>query len=217
MDHTISHSHSESNPTNNSDNNSPSWLRRCYLWTLKWSEHPQARTALFFIALIEASIFPIPPDILLIILALGTPAISFRLAGICTLGSTVGAVIGYCIGMFLFVTIAQPILELYHAMEKFAYVQTLFQDYGIWVVAIAGFSPIPFKVITIAAGAFDLAFLPFILTAFLSRGARFYVVAALMYWGGDYVRDFVEHHFELITLIVTILVLIGFTALWLFK
>ena len=193
----------------------PSWLRRSYNWTLAWATHPQASWALFVIAMIEASVFPIPPDILLLALALGKPQKALRFAAIATAGSVVGAVIGYGIGMFLFVAVAQPLLEFYHAMERFAEVQQLFAEYGVVIVLIAGFSPIPFKVITIAAGAFGLSFPAFILAALLSRGARFYLEGALLRWGGDALRALVERHFEWLTVAVVVVVIGGFALLWL--
>ncbi|OIO70067.1 MAG: cytochrome B [Zetaproteobacteria bacterium CG1_02_49_23] len=195
----------------------PSLLRRCYRWTLSWAEHPQAKWGLFFVALIEASVFPIPPDVLLLALALGAPRSSMRLAGICTLGSTVGSVIGYAIGMFLFASVAEPLLQFYGAMGTFNHVQELFTEWGIGLVLIAGFSPIPFKVITIAAGAFDLPFFSFLLAAIVSRGARFYLEGALMQWGGDRLRQLVDKYFEWATLSVVVLVVAGFMGLWLFR
>ncbi|MDX8392660.1 MAG: YqaA family protein [Mariprofundaceae bacterium] len=192
----------------------PRWLRRCYDWTLSWAEHPQAQTALFFIAVIEASVFPIPPDILLLALALGRPELGLRLAAISTAGSMVGACIGYLIGMLLFVSVAQPVLEFYGAMEQFSHVQTLFQEYGLWVVLIAGFSPIPFKIITIAAGAFGLPFIGFFLAALLSRGARFFLEGMLLQWGGSRLRSIVDRHFEWLTVAIVVLVVAGFASLW---
>jgi len=192
-----------------------SWLRRSYDWTLAWSTHAQASWALFFIALIEASIFPIPPDILLLAMALGAPARALRFAAIATAGSTVGAAVGYAIGMFLFASVAQPLLEFYHAMDRFAEMQHLFAEYGVAIVLVAGFSPIPFKVVTIAAGAFGLAFPEFILAALVSRAARFYLEAALLRWGGDALRGLVERHFEWLTVGVAVAVVGGFALLWL--
>ncbi|PJA31926.1 MAG: cytochrome B [Zetaproteobacteria bacterium CG_4_9_14_3_um_filter_53_7] len=192
-----------------------SWLRRLYHWTLAWADHPHATRALFLIAVIEASVFPIPPDVLLLIMSMSSPTSAFRLAAVTTAGSILGAAIGYAIGMFLFAAVAQPVLEFYHATETFNHVQQLFHEHGIWVVAIAGFSPIPFKIITIASGTFGMPFIPFILTAFASRGARFFLEAALMYWGGDRLRHWVEKHFELLTVAVTVAVIGGFALLWL--
>ncbi len=193
----------------------PAWLRRCYHWTLSWADHPQAQVALFFIAIIEASIFPIPPDILLIALALGRPELGIRLALLATAGSAVGACIGYIIGMLLFVSVAKPVLEFYGAMEQFYHVQALFNEYGLWVVLIAGFSPVPFKVITIAAGAFGLPFSGFMAATFISRGARFFIEGGLLQWGGERLRVLVERHFEVLTVAVVMLVIAGFVFLWL--
>jgi len=190
-----------------------SWLRRLYNWTLSLAEHRHATRALFFVAVIESSVFPIPPDVLLLLMSMSSPTSAFRLAAVTTAGSTIGAAIGYGIGMFLFVAVAQPVLEFYHAMETYNRVQELFVEHGIWVVAIAGFSPIPFKVITIASGAFGMSFIPFILTALVSRGARFYMEAALMYWGGDKLRHWVERYFEWLTIAVTLAVVGGFALL----
>jgi membrane protein YqaA with SNARE-associated domain len=194
-----------------------SWLRRAYHWTLDWAEHPQAHWALFFIALIEASVFPIPPDILLLALALGRPDLSLRFAAICTAGSTVGSVLGYVIGMLLFASVAEPVLQFYGAMEQFHHVETWFEAWGLWLVLIAGFTPIPFKIITIAAGAFGLPFVGFIVSAFISRGARFFLEGGLLRWGGERLREWVECYFEWITLVIGILVVIGFVGVWLLQ
>ncbi|MDQ7010461.1 MAG: YqaA family protein [Mariprofundaceae bacterium] len=192
-----------------------SLLRRCYDWTLSWADHPRAHLALFLIAVIEASVFPIPPDVLLIALALGRPDLGLRLAGLATSGSLLGAVLGYGIGMMLFTSVADPLLNFYGAMAEFNHVQSLFAEYGLWFVLIAGFSPIPFKVVTIAAGTFGLSFAGFMAAALLSRGARFYLEGGLLRWGGERLRGFVERHFELMTVLVVLLVASGFLALWL--
>lgn len=190
-----------------------SWLRRLYHWTLSWAEHPSAKYALFFIALIESSVFPIPPDILLVALALGQPKLGMRLAAITTAGSTVGAALGYAIGLFLLASIGQPIIDFYGLSSQYIKAEGWFAEYGVAIVLIAGFSPIPFKVITIAAGAFGLGFVPFILSALVSRGARFFIEGAMMQWGGDKLRGFVEKHFEWLTLGATALVVLGFVVI----
>lgn len=192
-----------------------SWLKRCYFWTLSWADRPHAKLALFLIALIESSVFPVPPDVLLIALALGRPDHSFRFAAVSTAGSTIGAAAGYLIGMALFATVAMPIIDFYGVMEQFELAQSWFDTYGVAIVLVAGFSPIPFKVFTIAAGAFGLPFLWFMLAALFSRGARFYLEAALLHWGGPSLRAFVERHFEWLTIGITILVVVGFAGLWL--
>jgi len=164
---------------------------------------------------VEASVFPIPPDVLLVALALGRPDLGLRFAAIATAGSVAGAAVGYGIGMFLFTGLAQPLLEFYHAMDQFRHVQQWFQDYGVAIVLVAGFSPIPFKVITIAAGAFGLPFVPFLAAAILSRGARFYLEGGLLRWGGERLRMLVDRHFEWLTVAVVVLVLAGFAMMWL--
>lgn len=192
-------------------------LRRLYHWTLAWANHPQAQLALLLIAMVEASVFPIPPDVLLLALALGRPDLSLRFAAVATAGSTLGAAIGYAIGWFLLGSIGIPVLECFGAMEQFAHVQQLFQAYGVALVLIVGFSPIPFKVITIAAGAFGLSFWSFMAAALLSRGARFYLEGALMRWGGERLRNWIEAYFEWMTVLVVLLVLAGFGGVWLLK
>ena len=194
---------------------SESWLRAAYHWTLGWANHPQARWALFLIAFIESSVFPIPPDVLLLALALGRPDLALRFASICTAGSTLGAALGYLIGMLLFTSIAEPLLQAYGMMAQFHHVESLFAAWGLWLVLIAGFSPIPFKVITIAAGTFGLPFVGFILAALLSRGARFFLEGSLLRWGGDRLRAWVEKYFEWATLAIAALVTLGFLGLWL--
>ncbi len=189
-------------------------MRRCYHWTLGWARHPQAQVALFFIAVIEASFFPIPPDILLLALALGRPAIALRLATVATLGSAAGACVGYAIGMLFFAAVARPLLDFYGAMPQYLHVQQLFHAYGLGVVLVAGFSPIPFKVVTIAAGAFGLGFPGYLAAVFVSRGARFFLEGALLKWGGVRFRTLVERHFEILTLLVAALVVGGFVLLW---
>ncbi|HKJ82759.1 MAG TPA: YqaA family protein [Mariprofundaceae bacterium] len=190
------------------------WLRRCYHWTLSWADHPQARVALFLIAMIEASIFPIPPDVLLIALALGRPELGMRLALISTAGSTLGAVIGFGIGMLLFNSVAEPLLHFYGMMGQFDHVQSLFLAYGLWVVLVAGFSPVPFKVVTIAAGAFGLPVAGFLAAVVVSRGTRFFLEGGMLMWGGERLRALVERHFEVLTVAVVVLVAAGFVLLW---
>ncbi len=148
-------------------------------------------------------------------LALGAPRQSLHFALLATVGSVAGAALGYAIGMFLFDTVAQPLLAFYHAQAQFDQVQHYFVEYGLGLVLVAGFTPIPFKLITIAAGAFGLPFLPFMMAALLSRGGRFFLEGALFRWGGERIRALVEHYFEWITVAVGALVVAGFGAVWL--
>lgn len=174
-------------------------LRKLYNWTMHWAGDPRARPALFLIALAEASFFPIPPDLLLIPMVLAAPGSGLILAGICTVGSALGGALGYLIGYGAWEIIGDPIIQFYGAAHKYDQVAGYFNEYGIWIVAIAAFTPIPYKVITITAGAMGMPFLPFIVTSIVGRGARFYLVGGLLMWGGERLRDLVDKHLGLLT------------------
>jgi len=169
----------------------------------------------FFFSLLDACVFLVTADVLVLLMSMSGTEFAFRYSAITTEGSSLGTVIVYAIGMFLFVAVAQPVLEFYHAMETFNQVQGKFNEWGVWFVVLAGFSPIPFKIITIAAGTVDLPFIPFIIAAILARAARFYLEAAIMYWGGESLRNLVEKHFQLLTMLVAVAVIGGFALLWL--
>jgi len=149
----------------------------------------------------------------LLALVLGKPGLGMRLAAITTAGSTLGAALGYGIGLFLFAGIGQGIIDFYGLQHQYLKAEDWFAAYGVMIVLVAGFSPIPFKVITIAAGAFGLNFTLFMLAALVSRGARFFLEGALLQWGGNALREFVEKHFEWLTVIVTALVVLGFVVI----
>lgn len=185
-------------------------LHRLYEWVLGWADRPGGTWALFGIAFAEASFFPIPPDILLIPLALGRPRRSLWFALVCTAGSVLGAVGGFLIGTFLFASVGQAILDLYGVTRQYAELGRMFND-NLWLtLGTAGFTPIPFKVFTIAAGAFDVAFLPFVAVSAVSRGARFFLVAGLLRLFGEPIRAFIERYFNLLSLLFVILLVAGF-------
>jgi membrane protein YqaA with SNARE-associated domain len=184
-------------------------LRRLYDWVLSWSHHPHAQTALFALAFAEASFFPIPPDVLLIAIALGVPKRAFRFAAIATVGSVLGGLAGYTIGYGLMASVGQRILDFYHLHAQFDRIRELYLEYDVWAVGVAGFTPIPYKVFTIAAGAFDMDPLRFTLASIVSRGARFFLVAGLIYHFGAAIKDFIDRYFNLLTVVFTVL-LVGF-------
>lgn len=191
----------------------PSILRRLYDWTLSWAEHPAGAWALFFIALLESSIFPIPPDVLLIALCVGGVAKSYRFALICTAGSLVGGVIGYGIGYWGFELIGQPIVKMYHGeavMEKIKY---WYDTYGFMGNLIAAVTPIPYKVFTIASGAFKFSFHEFFLASLIGRSLRFFAVATALYFFGAQIRRTIEKYFDLCAWIFMVLLIAGFVAL----
>jgi len=185
-------------------------LHRLYDWVLGWANRPGGTWALFGIAFAEASFFPIPPDILLIPLALGRPKRSLWFALVCTAGSVLGAIGGFLIGTFLFASVGQAILELYGVTRQYAELGQMFNN-NLWLtLGTAGFTPIPFKVFTIAAGAFGVAFLPFIVVSAASRGGRFFLVAGLLRLFGEPIRAFIERYFNILSLLFVILLVGGF-------
>lgn len=191
-------------------------LRRLYDWVLGWADRPGGSWALFGIAFAEASFFPIPPDVLLIPLVIGRPTRGIWFATVCTAGSVLGAVGGYLIGTFLFSSIGQPILDLYGATDQYASLGQMFNE-NLWLtLGTAGFTPIPFKVFTIAAGAFGVAFLPFVVVSAVSRGARFFLVAGLLTLFGVRIRDFIERYFNLLSILFVVLLIAGFLVVGLF-
>ena len=187
--------------------------KRLYNWVLHWAETPYGVPALFLLALAESSFFPIPPDVLLIALALGLPLKSFRFALICTIGSVIGGVIGYYIGLQLMENFGIPILKLYGAMDKFDWIADKYRQYDAWAVGIAGFTPIPYKVFTIAAGASKINFTIFVITSFVSRGARFFIVAGLIYFFGESIKSFINKYFNLVTIVFAVLLVGGFIVI----
>ncbi|MGC9518322.1 MAG: YqaA family protein [Desulfuromonadaceae bacterium] len=191
------------------------WLRSLYAWMLHWADTPVGTWALFFIAFAEASFFPLPPDILLLALGFSTPARSFFFATLSTLGSVSGAVVGYAIGFWfwdvtsgLFYTWVPGFTPL-----LFQQMQDNFAQYGFWIVFTAGFTPIPYKIITIGAGVFALNLPIFILASFISRGMRFFMLAALMYFYGEQARAFTEHHFNKLSIAFCVLLVGGFVLI----
>ena len=185
-------------------------MKRLYQWVLHWAETPYGSWALFLLAVAESSFFPIPPDVLLIALAISKPLKSFKYALICTLGSLVGGVFGYLIGVQFFNIIGEPILNFYGIMDKYYRIQALYIRYDALAVGIAGFSPIPYKVFTIAAGACRIDFGIFMLASAVSRAGRFFLVGGLFRVFGPQIRGWIEKYLNLLTLIFVILLVGGF-------
>lgn len=188
-------------------------VRKTYDWVLHWADTPYGSWALFILAFCESSFFPIPPDILLIALSISIPIKSFKYALICSVGSVLGGAFGYLIGVELMDAIGKPILELYGFMDKYEHIGDLYNQYNAWAVGVAGFTPIPYKVFTIAAGAFKIDFFVFILASFVSRSARFFIVAGLIYKFGSPIKSFIDKYFNLLTITFTILLILGFVLI----
>lgn len=186
------------------------WLRRLYDWVLTWAHSRYGVPALFLLAFTESSCFPIPPDVLLMALAMSIPKRAFYFALICSIGSVLGGMVGYLIGYAFMEAVGNHILAMYGLMDKWDYVGRLYQAYAGWAVAIAGFTPIPYKLFTIAGGAFKIDFLVFVIASVLSRSARFFLVAGLIYVFGPPIKSFIDRYFNLLAVVFMILLIGGF-------
>ncbi len=185
-------------------------LRRLYDWVQHFAETPYGSWALFLLAFAESSFFPVPPDILLIALAVSIPSKAFRYALICSVGSVLGGTFGYVIGYQFMEFVGFGILNFYGLTDKYESVAELYNRYNAWAVGIAGFTPIPYKVFTISAGAFKINFGVFLLASIVSRSARFFIVAGLIYVFGAQIRAFIEKYFNILAVIFVLLLIGGF-------
>lgn len=189
-----------------------SGIKRLYEWVLSWAESPYGPAALFVLSFVESSFFPIPPDPLLIALCLGARKRSLAFAGICTLASVLGGLFGYWIGQTLLVSMGMPILEFYGKVEDFDTLATHFREAGNSAVLIAAMTPIPYKLVTITAGATSMSLMPFTLASVVGRGARFGILAALIAWKGEAISSFIDTYFELLTVVFSVLLVGGFVV-----
>ncbi len=200
----------------------PHLIRRLYDWVLGWAESPYGAAALFLLAFAEASFFPVPPDALLIALVLGAPKKAFRFALNCTAASVLGAMFGYFIGHALWWNGSgtfSGLAEWFFAHvpgfthQVFYRVQALYEQWNFWVVFTAGFTPIPFKVFTVSAGAFDVHFPMMVLASIISRGARFFLVAGLIWKCGAPIKGFIDKYFNWLAIAFTVLLIGGFVLI----
>lgn len=199
----------------------PNLLKQLYDWLLSWAQTPYGGLVLFVWAFAESSVFPIPPDAFLIAMVLGARTRAWRFATITSAASVAGGLAGYGIGHYLWWAgpdvLSQVAVFFFDrvpgfTVEKFARVQALYDSWGFWVVFTAGFTPLPYKVITISAGAFDISFPIFAVASLLSRSARFFLVAGLLWKYGEPVRDFIDRRFNLLSILFVVLLLGGFYA-----
>jgi len=187
-------------------------LRKLYDWVLHWAHTPYGSLALFVNAFAEASFFPVPPDLLLMTLSISRPGRAFFYATLCTLGSTLGGAFGFFLGL-KFWSLAKGIIFNYIDVNAFNTVKHYFTQYEGWAIAIAGFTPIPYKVFTISAGFFRVDFVVFLIASALSRGARFFIVGGLFYLFGQRIKDFIDRYFNLLSILFIILLIGGFWLL----
>lgn len=183
-------------------------LRRMYDTTLDLAGHKHAVWILFVVAFAESSFFPIPPDALLIPMILARFDKAFFYAFVCTLGSVLGGIFGYALGYFAFDVFGEPILAFYNYEGKFAQLQALYAQYDMLIVAAAGFSPIPYKVFTVFTGVMETSLWQFVLASALSRGARFFLVAYLLWRGGHRFKGWIEQNLPFVSLVCTVILVI---------
>tara|TARA_R110002073_G_scaffold87564_22_gene207984 strand:- start:562 stop:1140 length:579 start_codon:yes stop_codon:yes gene_type:complete len=187
-------------------------IRTLYDWTMSLAAHPRAMWALALVAFVEASIFPIPPDVLMITMIIATPTRAFRIAAIATVASVLGGLAGYAIGALAYDTLGAPILESLGKTDSMAEFNQRFNDAGFWAVLIAGLTPFPFKVITIMSGWTGMPLATFITTAIVARAGRFFLVAWLLHRYGAPIRDFIERRLGLVTIVFVVVLAAGFYA-----
>ena len=194
-----------------------SWLKNLYQWVLEWSDSKWGGVALFILAFVEASFFPIPPDVLLIALCLGLKSKAFKFAFICSAGSALGAVFGYSIGYFLWWTTTREFSGLANffinvipgfSSEIFYEIKERYEEWNFWIIFVSGFTPVPFKVFTISAGAFNINFNLFLIASIISRSARFILLSALIWKFGEPIKYFIDRYFNILAILFSI-ILVG--------
>jgi membrane protein YqaA with SNARE-associated domain len=198
------------------------WLKQMYNWVLKWAETPYGPLALFILAFVESIFFPIPPDVLLIALALGSSTKAFRFALNCTIGSVSGAFVGYAIGHFAWITSSGEFTGFANfffnnipgfSVSLYNSIKALFVEWDFWIIFTAGFTPIPYKVFTITSGVFDINIIMFFIASLISRGARFFLVAFLIWKFGPSIKRFIEKYFNMLAMGFTVVLIGGFVAI----
>ena len=192
-------------------------FKNLYTWTVHWAKTPQAPYALFGIAFIESSFFPIPPDVLLITMVVASRKNWLRNASICTVGSVVGALFGYCIGWSLYETIGKAIVHTYHLQPMMDLVGRKYAENAFLTIFTAAFTPIPYKVITIAAGLFRISIVTLVVASIIGRAGRFFLVAGALRIFGERIEKAIEKYFDLFSILFLLLLVGGFLAFKCFK
>jgi membrane protein YqaA with SNARE-associated domain len=187
-------------------------IRRVYDWTMRTASHPKAPHALFWVSFAESSVFPIPPDVMLIPMVVANRAKAWLYVAICTAGSVLGGVLGYAIGYFLYETLGLWLINLYGLAAQAEAYRAAYNEWGLWIILIKGLTPIPYKLVTIASGAAAFDFWVFMAASVVTRGGRFFLVAALLYWLGEPIREFIERRLTLVTTAFVVLLVGGFVV-----
>lgn len=192
------------------------FVRKIYDSVFHLSKENGAIYWLFAVAFIESSFFPIPPDVMLIPMILAAPKKAWSIAGVATVGSVIGAYLGYAIGFYFFQLIAEPLLNFYGYLEKFNSFKDLYNQYGAWIVFGAGITPFPYKIITIASGVVHMNLIVFTVASIIARGMRFYLVAWLLKKYGETMREFIEKNLGWLSVLFLLLLIGGFAVIKLF-
>ena len=183
-----------------------------YQRVMRWSEHPHAPWYLGGLSFAESSFFPVPPDVMLAPMALAKPDRAVRYALLTTLASVAGGIVGYLIGFLAFDAIAPWVRELGY-WHKYELAQSWFAEWGFWAILLAGFSPIPYKIFTITSGAISMSFAPFVLASIIGRGARFFLVALLMRWGGERMRNLLRDYIDRVGWVLLLFAIIVYVVI----
>ncbi len=188
-------------------------IRRLYDWVMHWAETRYGLPALFVLAFCESSFFPIPPDVLLIALCVSIPAKALRYALVATVGSVLGGVFGYYIGFALYESVGEPIIAFFHAQDAFEKVRQYYNEHPFMYIAISGFTPIPYKVFTIAAGVCKVDISTLVFASIVGRAGRFFLVGGMIWMFGPTIKDFIDKYFNLCAIGFTVLVIVGILAI----
>jgi membrane protein YqaA with SNARE-associated domain len=187
-------------------------MKRLYDWIMALAASDRAPSALFGVSFVESSFFPIPPDVMLIPMVIAQRAKAWWYATLATIGSVIGGAFGYAIGFFAFESVGKPILEFYGKADSFGEFTQWFNEWGVWILIAKGWTPFPYKVLTITAGVTHMPFFEFMLASVITRAMRFFLVAGLLYYFGEPIRDFIEKRLTLVTTVFLVLLVGGFVA-----
>ncbi len=184
-----------------------------YQWTLKWAEHKLAPKILALLTFAESVFFPVPPDVLLAPMVLAKPKRAWHYATLTTTASVIGGIAGYAMGFYMFEPWIQPLITEWDKQQTFDQAVSWFNQWGVWVVFLAGFSPIPYKIFTVSAGFLQMAFLPYLLASAIGRGMRFFLVAGIIYWGGEKMEQGLRKWIDVIGWVVVGIIILVYLSL----
>jgi membrane protein YqaA with SNARE-associated domain len=188
-------------------------LQRAYDWTMRMATHRKAPQALFWVSFAESSAFPVPPDAMLIPMVLADRSRAWYYASLATLASVLGGIVGYGIGYFLYETLGVWLINAYGLASQFEAYRAAYNEWGLWIILIKGLTPIPYKLVTIASGAAAFNVWVFLAASIVTRGARFFMVAALLYWFGEPIRELIERRLTLLTTAFVVMLVGGFVVI----